>query len=66
MIRWTGLAPTQVFYSLDVTVTYSTRSAIKLISSPTHSEGLRYRGTSLIRNNAPLGPCSRTMPRALW
>ena len=24
-----------------------------------------YRGTSLIRNNPPLGPCSRTMPRAL-
>ena len=26
---------------------------------------LRYRGTSLIRNSAPLGPYSRTMPRAL-
>ena len=26
----------------------------------------RYRGTSLIRNSAPLGPYSRTMPRALW
>ena len=25
----------------------------------------RYRGTSLIRNCPPLGPCSRTMPRAL-
>ena len=25
-----------------------------------------YRGTSLIRNRAPLGPYSRTMPRALW
>ena len=25
-----------------------------------------YRGTSLIRNNALLGPYSRTMPRALW
>ena len=24
------------------------------------------RGTSLIRNSAPLGPCSRTIPRALW
>ena len=24
------------------------------------------RGTSLIRNSTPLGPCSRTMPRALW
>ena len=26
----------------------------------------RYRGTSLIRNNAPLGPYSRTKPVALW
>ena len=24
------------------------------------------RGTSLIRNSTPLGPCSRTLPRALW
>jgi len=24
-----------------------------------------YRGTSLIRNRAPLGPYSRTMPRAI-
>ena len=27
--------------------------------------GRRYRGTSLIRNRAPLGPYSRPMPRAL-
>ena len=26
---------------------------------------IRYRGTSLIRNCAPLGPYSRTMPRVL-
>ena len=25
-----------------------------------------YRGTSPIRNSAPLGPYSRNMPRALW
>ena len=25
-----------------------------------------YRGTSLIRNSAPLGTYSRTVPRALW
>ena len=24
------------------------------------------RGTSLMRNHLPLGPCSRTTPRALW
>ena len=27
---------------------------------------LRYRGTSLIRNRAPLGPYSRTIPRVIW
>ena len=26
----------------------------------------RYRGTSLKRSSAPLGPYSRNMPRALW
>ena len=25
-----------------------------------------HRGTSLIRNRAPLGPYSRTMPKTLW
>jgi len=25
-----------------------------------------YRGSLLIRNSTPLGPYSRTMPRALW
>ena len=25
-----------------------------------------YTGTSLRKNSAPLGPCSKTMPRALW
>ena len=28
--------------------------------------GCTYRGTSRIRNRAPLGPYSRTIPRALW
>ena len=27
---------------------------------------VQYRGTSRIRNRAPLGPYSRNMPRALW
>ena len=35
-------------------------------NTPTTSGWHRYRGTSLIRNHAPLGPYSRTMPRALW
>ena len=31
------------------------------------SDGRPYRGTSLIRNSAPLGPYSKTVPpRALW
>ena len=25
-----------------------------------------YRGTSLMRNQTPLGPSSRTMPRVVW
>ena len=25
-----------------------------------------YRGTSLIRSSAPLGPCGRAMRRAVW
>ena len=25
-----------------------------------------YSGTSLVRNRAPLGPYSRTVPRAIW
>ena len=29
-------------------------------------ENPEYRGTSLIRNSAPVGPYSRTIPRALW
>jgi len=34
------------------------------LSGNTHPAG--YRGTSLIRNIAPLGPFSRNMPRAIW
>ena len=37
-----------------------------MISSGVHPPLLSYRGTSLIRNRDPLGPCSRTMPRVLW
>ena len=28
-------------------------------------EGLQFRGSSVIRNSAPLGICSRTLPRAI-
>ena len=27
---------------------------------------LEYRGSRLIRNSAPFGPCSENMPGALW
>ena len=35
---------------------------------PHYAGGLNimYRGTSLTRNSPPLGPYSRTKPRALW
>ena len=29
-------------------------------------QNLCYRGTLIIRNNAPIGPYSRNMTRALW
>ena len=33
---------------------------------PCDQDPLEYRGTSSIRNRAPVGPYSRAMPRALW
>jgi hypothetical protein len=30
------------------------------------TSAVQYRGTSLLRNSAPLAPYSRTMARALW
>ena len=44
----------------------SMQSSGEISSHREDAPGLRYRGTSLIRNNAPLGPYSRTMPMALW
>jgi hypothetical protein len=41
------------------------RSRSRSEPSPTNGSG-GYRSTSPIRNSAPLGPYSRTMPRALW
>ena len=40
-----------------------TRSLGNGFSVPSY--GSAYRGASLIRNSAPLGPCSRTMPSVL-
>ena len=54
MIRWTGLAP------------WETEEGIRLVPLVRRGPTLLYRGTSLIRNCAPLGPYSRTVPRALW
>ena len=39
------------------------------VRAPTDSRGpllTTDRGTSLIINSAPIGPCSRKLPRALW
>jgi len=40
---------------------YADRKAAKVVDPRTV-----YRGTSRIRISAPLGPDSRTMPKALW
>jgi hypothetical protein len=39
------------------------RTCLRWAEYPSRGE---YKGTSLIRNSAPLGPCGRTMRRALW
>ena len=36
-----------------------------VLTRPLPRPGLYYRGISLIRNSAPLGPYSRTIPRVL-
>jgi hypothetical protein len=46
--------------SLDKFRASSSSAAFRRLSSKP------YRGTSLTRNRAPLGPYSRHMPRALW
>ena len=38
---------------------------VSSIGSP-HRPSPPYRGTSITRNSAPLGPYSRNVPRALW
>ena len=39
---------------------------LTLHPSPFTLQPTPYRGTSLIRNSAPIGPYGRTMHRALW
>ena len=51
-------------------ILWGSRLAIDCVSDKLQGRGglvagVRYRGTSLIRNCPPLGPYSRTMPRAL-
>ena len=41
------------------------RSSKSVLCSPKAPHSAHYRGTSLIRNDPPLAPYSRTMPRAL-
>ena len=45
---------------------FTTNPACQLENSWSTRVRQRYRGTSLIRNRAPLGPYSRTKPRDLW
>jgi hypothetical protein len=51
---------------LTFSVTIARHSLVR--GGPSLSFGVSgpYRDTLLIRNSAPLGPYSRTMPRALW
>ena len=44
----------------------TTRNAPRLMQASCPPSCSRFRGTSVIRNSAPLGRYSRTMPRALW
>ena len=55
---------TQRFRGFEGASCPTTISCLKPELTPFLAE--RYRGTSLIRNKAPLGPYSRTMPMALW
>jgi len=66
MVRWTGLAPFPFPGSLTSTVL----SCEEVLPGGRGARAARrprsaYRGTSIIRNSAPLGPYSRNMHRAL-
>ena len=64
-----GLAPAGRLLQLHGPVRGSVAGRPRVVSAyPAlrHSGPGITRGTSLIRNRAPLGPYSRTMPRAAW
>jgi len=44
----------------------SAAAAAKAEAEGKNRSEMPYRGTLLTRNRTPLGPYSRTMPRALW
>ena len=67
-IRWTGLVPWEFESPFPGSLTST--FLVRLWSPMLTPEGTcrsypDYRGTSPIRNSAPLSPYSRTMPRAL-
>ena len=64
MIRWTGLAPWEFEFPFPGSLT-STFLAWGKNMAVYRALPMWYRGTSLIRNQPPLGPYSRTMSRAL-
>jgi len=56
-----------VYVASPPTASPETKSVSRMLAMfSAKTPAVAYRGTSLIRNNAPLGPYSRTMPRALW
>ena len=57
---------TKVLKRADLIIEYRGTSLIRNRYPRRTTLGWSYRGISLIRNSGRLGPCSRTMPRALW
>ena len=56
-----------VYISYTYTVHAGAGAAHQVAGAPPRQTvSNKYRGTSLMRNSAPLGPFSRTMPRTLW
>ena len=47
-------------------ILYRGISNFRVRCPPGPPSGPRYRGTSLIRNQPPLGPYRESMPRAIW
>ena len=62
---WRGVHSRRIEATLYVAAKKSPRTKRRSRRGGGGERGRGYRGTSLKRNRAPLGLCSRTMPRAL-